>query len=293
MAIITFADAENRLIKTIQKIKLSASYPSTYKGVDDPLGELLGFKIKEQTLNSEYGLYIGNPTNDGVPIVAIDPKGSDVERLNFTYFHEVSHHLIRSDDELYSFFDELAAQNEDLYSLKERFANIGAAEFLLPSSEVREFISKRSFSISLIKELDQSYPASKPAIAIQLARYASHKCIVVICHFGVLPGKLGGQTNLPTLDNTEANNTFYVQYSASSPSNKYSIAKYAHVPRNHFLWGVYEQKLDITKGQALIPFRKQMEWKTDCEGMYYKGKVYAVFNIEKPPPSSDLQPRLL
>ena len=58
MPIKTLLDAENALIGIIQKVKLSLPHPHQYGGINDPLAGILGFTIKEQALNSEYGLYI-------------------------------------------------------------------------------------------------------------------------------------------------------------------------------------------------------------------------------------------
>lgn len=295
MPLQNFRDAEQRLIQLIKLVKGDISIKPTYRysGINDPISRLLGFDIKEQKLDGEYGLYINNPPGGDKPLVVIDPNSSNEERLNFTYFHEVSHHLIRADNELYGFLDRIATQNNDLKSLKEKFANIGAAEFLLPTEDVKEFIGRNSFSIKLLLELDKKYPASKPAIAIQLARNATHKCFVVICEYGPIPSKNKQQIRLPAeIDNNVDGNYLHVSYSASSPSNEYSIGKYTIIPKNHMLRSIFEQKNPYLKGTDLIPFKGKTEWLVQCEGLYHKDKVYAVFNRDSPPPPSHLQPEL-
>lgn len=297
MSLNSFRDAEQKLIELIQLVKGDPSItpPYKYKGINDPISKLLNFDIREQELSGEYGLYLNNPPGRDKPLVALDPNGSDEERLNFTYFHEVSHHLVRSDDELYEFLDRLAAKEKDLCALKEHFADIGAAEFLLPSLEIKELIEKNSFSIKLLLELDKKYPASKPAIAIQLARYATHKCFVVICEYGPIPHGNGEQTkiSLPTeTEGTVGIDYLHVRYAASSPSNKYSIGRYVTIPQNHIIRKAFEEKSGIIKGKDNIPFQSGKQWPVACECVYYKGKVYAVFNIEQPLPPSSLQPKL-
>jgi Zn-dependent peptidase ImmA (M78 family) len=295
MSIRNFREAEQRLVDLIQAVKEDPAIKPPYKyiGKNDPVSLLLKFDTKEQKLSGEYGLYIPDPPDGDKPLIVIDPNGSDEERLNFTYFHEVSHHLLRSDNELYGFLDEIATQNDDLQTLKERFANIGAAEFLLPGKDVKELIDKKSFSIKLLLELDKMYPASKPAIAIQLARHATHKCIVVVCEYGSVPIKNEEQINLPEeyTGKTEKKH-YHIRYSASSPSYKYSIGKYVVIPKNHLLRKIFEEKIEFNKGVDNIPFRSKKEWTVPCEGIFYKGKVYAVFNIEPPLPPCDLQPKL-
>jgi len=294
MQIKTFREAEQKLINLIEAVKQGANieYPYKYHGINDPIGKQLGIEIKEQALPNQYGFYMSKSPNTGKPTITIDPNGSDEERLNFTYFHEVAHHVIRSDDELYGFIDEMAAQNEGLNVLKERFANIGAAEFLLSGKDIKEVINENSFSIQLLLELDKKYPASKPAIAIQLARQANHRCFVIICEFGQISSKETDQAELIEKEKTSNTSYLYIRYAASSPSNKYSIGSFVTIPKNHLLSDIFENKLPMKKGKDSIPFRSRTEWNAECEGMYYKGKVYAVFNLDTPPPPANLQPEL-
>ena len=294
MQIKTFREAEQKLINLIEAVKQEAhiEYPYKYHGVNDPIGEQLGIEIKEQALHNQYGFYMSQSPNTGKPTITIDPGSSDDERLNFTYFHEVVHHIIRSDDELYSFIDETAVQTDGLIALKERFANIGAAEFLLPGKEIKEAINENSFSIKLLLELDKKYPASKPAIAIQLARQANHKCFVVVREFGQVPSREAEQRELIETEKISNASDLYIRYAASSPSNKYSIGSFVVIPKKHLLSDVFENKLPLQKGKDAIPFLSGKLWTVACEGMYYKGKVYAVFNLEMPPPPASLQPKL-
>lgn len=294
MQIKTFREAEQKIIETIHAIKQHSSLklPFRYHGVNDPISKILDFEIKEQKLHGEYGLYLTKSPDAEKSTIVIDTNGSDEERLNFTYFHEVTHHLIRLNNELYAFIDEIATQNEDLRTIKERLANIGAAEFLLPGKDIKESINKNGFSIKLLLELDKQYPASKPAIAIQLARQAVHKCFVVVCEFGPVPTKNPVQTELIKQEKTSDINYLHVRYAANSPTNKYSIGPYTIIPKNHLLNDIFENKLPFAKRKDIIPFRSGKEWPVPCEGIFYKGKVYAVFNIDSPPPPTSLQPEL-
>jgi len=294
MQIRNFREAEQKLFDIIQDIKrnLSIHSPYKYSGINDPLGILLDIKIKEQKLYGEYGWYLNESPDTGKPTVVLDTTSSDEERLNFTFFHEIVHHLIRSDNEIYAFIDKVATQNDDLKNIKERLANIGAAEFLLPGKDIKDAINKNSFSIKLILELDKKYPASKPAIAIQLARQAIHKCFVIVCEYGPIPNKDTKQPELIKQERVSETNYLHIRYAASSPTNNYSIGSYAIIPKSHILNDIYKNKLPLAKGKDIIPFRSGTDWSVPCEGIFYKGKVYAVFNIESPPPPASLQPEL-
>lgn len=294
MGVNSFRDVRQRLIEKIQTLKSECDgvNPPRYEGVNDPYARYLSIDIEEKKLDFDFGGYIpANPPTRPKPKIWIDTDAADIEHQNFTYFHEVTHHIIREDNEIYSFLNQIADRNEDLSALEDRFANIGAAEFIIPSNLISGVLSERGFSISLISELDKQFPASKPAIAIQLAQCSSHKCFIVVCSYGLRPVSQSPQeTLLPNLPNQPPQ--LFVQFSTKSPSQeKYSIAKFTAIPPDHLLYKVYETRTG-SKGRERIPFRSGTEWLVDCEAIYFKGRVYAAFNITQPPPPASLQPSL-
>lgn len=286
MLIMTERDAGQRMRELVWRVKedIGQGFSPQYCGVNDPVAKHLKIEVRERKLQyGDGGMYLPGEC----PRIAIDSTSGEQERLNFTYFHEVSHHLIRQDEELYGFLDDHSPQ--DLHPTLEHYCNIGAAEFLIPVADVQEIINNRGFSIELIRDLDTAFPASKPAIAIQLAQCATNQCIVVVCEYGILPDKNESQTALKGITETTLPQLF-VQYSSSSSSCKYTSGRFVPIPRKHFLAGVYEAKI-FAKGFDVIPFRSGTEWAVNCEGFFYRGKVYAVFNITDP--GSPQQMRLL
>lgn len=180
---------------------------------------------------------------------------------------------------------EYTSYNEDhQHKAIEDYCNIGAAEFLIPREDVRKVILEHGFSIMLIEKLDQLYPASKPAIAIQLAQCALHRCFVIICEYGILSQHNLQQKGLFGTSKPSVSQ-LYVLYSSSSPSNKYSIGRFVVIPKNHILQSCFRGQQPIRE-KASIPFRSDTIWETECEAFFYKGKVYAVFNVDPPPPSN-------
>jgi hypothetical protein len=142
-------------------------------------------------------------------------------------------------------------------------------------------VNLQGFSIELIRDLDEKYPASKPAIAIQLAQCASHQCIVVVCNYGVIPQR--NQTQAQFIDIQEdVRPQLFVQYSSSSPSCIYKTGRFVPIPNGHLIANSYEQKA-LLKGRGNVPVRSGKKWPNDCETFFYKGKVYAVFNLTDPP----------
>jgi Zn-dependent peptidase ImmA (M78 family) len=279
-------EARRRIRELVQQVKAEADLPKApcYLGVEDPTAKHLGIAIEERSLPlGDEGQYI--PTDP--PVIVISPLISDRDRLNFTFFHEISHHLIKQDDELYSFIHEYASANDNHFDIAlERYCNVGAAEFLIPFSEVRKVIDEQGFSMELIEQLEVIYPASKPAMAIQLAQCARHKCFIVVCLWGVMPQNQKPQTSFFTP--TTAHPELYVLYASSSPSAGYSIGRFVSVPDDHVIALAYKNK-NTVKDIAPILFRSgNRNWRCECEAFYYKGKVYAVFNASQPTPIEQL-----
>ena len=293
MAISTESQARQRLIEQVNIVKTESGLrnPLRYQGRGDPIAAKLGIVIQETILPFNDGDYLeAKPPEIPDPIIRIDLSKGDQERINFTYFHEVSHHLMRQDDLLFSFLSEYT-WGESFDITLERFCNIGAAEFLVPGREVREIIDEKGFRITLLEELDQLYEASKPAVAIQLAQCASHPCFVCVCEYGILQD---GRQNQPSFIRMQTSTVpqLYIQYTSRSPSVKnYSLARFTKIPRNHFLSNVYQNRA-TSRSRAPIPFRSGKVWEVDCEAFYYRGKVYAAFHLEASPPPRSLQQRM-
>lgn len=287
------SQARQRVIELVKQVKAKMGIPSyaVYQGINDPVAQYLGIQVKENPLpNNADGQYF--PVNSTLltqPLIILNPQIGEPDRLNFTFFHEICHHLIRQDDELYSFLNEFAA-GEFLTNTIEKYCNIGAAEFLIPGNDVRAEIDRAGFQISLLEHFDQLFPASKPAIAIQLAQCASHKCFVSIAASGIPPKSNGDAPTFFETGFTEQR-VLYMQYSASSPSNKYAIARYVQIPREHLISRVFQTQ-SRARGRAIIPLRSQKIWECECDAIFYKGRVYASFNITPPAISSQLQPHL-
>lgn len=279
MPITTELDAKKRIQRIVLKVKdeMGQHFSSNYRGIDDPVAKYLKIKIVERKLDyGDGGLYLPNKE----PIIAIDVHSASQERLNFTYFHEICHHLINNDGELHNFLDGFELKDKDFHSTIEKYCNIGTAEFLVPQKKINKIINKRGFTIEMIRELDEVFPASKPAIMIQMAQCASHECILVVCDFGIIPKRI--EDPAPIIKSTiYPQSHLFVQYSSSSPSCKYSTGRYIPVPKEHFLTGVFARK-DFATGNDIILFRSNTKWRVNCEGFFYKGKVYGVFNITDP-----------
>ena len=280
MNIETEAQARKRLRDLITQVKreLNLNHHPHYSGIDDPIAKHLGLEVREVALDFDEGQYIPDRR-----LIVLDPHVNDSDRLNFTFFHEVSHHLIREDAHLYSFLHEYAQGNQELKRVVETYCNFGAAEFMIPMQDLRHFLTNHGFSIAHIERLEEIYPASKIAIAIQMAHCATHQCHIVVCKYGLPPRRKEAQAPSNLLfENSQDSPGLYVCYTAQSPSiTKYSIARHTRIPKEHIIAIAYHQKSHLT-GRDTIPFRSRKRWEVDCEAYCLKGKVYAVFNVTAP-----------
>ena len=85
MGIHTEQQAKQQVIELVQCTKASVGFKETpqYSGVRDPIARHLGITVKEEPLPlGDEGQYIPNDP----PTIALDPRTSDPDRLNFTFF---------------------------------------------------------------------------------------------------------------------------------------------------------------------------------------------------------------
>lgn len=281
----TFKDVENRLANSIAGIREKFPDISNFKySIDNPIALSLGLRTSEQSGIKEDGYYLDKK-------IVINSDILYLERKNFSLFHEISHYLISTDDEITSFLMQFHAGGEKEYQQYiESLCNLGAGEFLAPIDRITELIAEKEFSITLLEELDPIFPASKPAILFQLARTASHKCTLVVIDRRTPPRN--SNQGFDEIQSTPLSKyQYFILYSATSKKNKYRPGRYTIVPKNHILRNAFEEQ-SFLKGSDFIPYRNgNQNHKCDCEAMYYHGKVYGLFNLEKPS-ENHLQPKL-
>lgn len=220
--------------------------------------------------------------------ILINRKITSSERRTFTIYHEITHHLIRFDDDLYSeLHDFFPNPDNDVFERTlESLCNIGAAEFLLPAEYVRDILREKGFSIGHIKFLCELRGASIPAAAIQLAQCAAHHCYIVVCEAGAAQNH---SLHTELIPSTHRGSQLYILYAASSPSAKYSISRYTVIRKSHIIHDAHDKEITVT-GLDNIPFKSGTSWKVPCEAMFYRAKTIAVFNVTEP--ISSAQPNL-
>ena len=71
-------------------------------------------------------------------VIAVDPFAGGVSRRRFTFYHEIVHQLIKRNDVLFSILHDQYRADTDFERICERLCDVGAAEFLIPRTRVRQ-----------------------------------------------------------------------------------------------------------------------------------------------------------
>ena len=213
--------------------------------------------------------------------IIINRDVTSEERRQFTIYHELVHHLIREDEDLYSYLHDTYTDADQFDKTIELLCNIGAGEFDLPQEHVRELIDTNGFSLNLVSLLCEQISVSGPAALIQLIQCAPHRCYGVVCEVGISPIQVN-PSQTAFVQTTQENNLF-IRYAIWSPAARYSLSRWTLIPREHILEKAVNEK-GIIKGRDNIPFRSGKKWIVPCEALFFRNCVYGLFN-ETPPPN--------
>jgi Zn-dependent peptidase ImmA (M78 family) len=217
--------------------------------------------------------------------IILDPRVQMSERLHFTFDHELIHDRVENDDEMLSLLADACVESYE--TTIERLCNAGTAEFLMPSADMHEMIRQHGFSTEIIPTLCDRYNASSLAVAFQMILTATHDCYLVIAEPDyVVPDKL---SMLADTQPVEAQLKLIMIYTAASPSAKYFIKRGQIVSADHPISTAWEQKGQVVPCQAKIPFASGKGWDMDFDALYFRSKVFAVFNKSYPSSADQLQ----
>ncbi len=228
-------------------------------------------------------LPLGNPgyySKDECKIV-LNNRIKNQERLNFTFYHELTHHLIEHNDEILALLADAYISSD--YETMERLCNAGAAELLMPSEDVRQVMLEKGFSTTLIPELCERFGASSIAVAFQMVNCATHDCYLVIAETQIVQ-QTAVHNQIPLLNIKPIDvpqEQLVIIYSGASSAAKYSIKRNQTLSNNHFLCGVLHANEPV-RGDARLPFASGNGWDVPCEALYFRGKVFAFFNRTQP-----------
>lgn len=276
--LLTERQLRERVIELVQVARKRLPETASEKDVE----EAFSLSVAEEILPFDKdGAYVENESK-----ILINRNITSSERRRFTLFHELVHFLIREDGTLYSYVHD-AYENSVIFDrVIETLCNVGAAEFILPRDQVRALIDQSGFTLNLVPQLCQQEKASGPATLIQLVQCASHRCYGVICEYGIPPNVL--HADQQAFFQAHQSPTFYILYAIWSPSEKYTLARFTPIPKDHFLSQALPEG-GLIKGNDRIPFRSGHNWSTPVEAIYFRGKVYGLFNVTTAPNPNQLR----
>lgn len=244
----------------------------------------LGLDMKETKLPSRIDGMLKGKT------ILINSKIQSEERKRFTQFHEIMHYILKDDEDL------IAALTEHVYNQKgeydrqlEKFCNIGAAEFLMPSEEFRKLYEQKGFNVELILYAAHHFKSSTIAATIQLAQVAPNECITAICEFAT-NDSISPETNLFNEKYPSVKSRLHVTYSATSPMAKYPLAKHTVIPNNHLIHDAFLED-NAVEGKSWVPFRSGKNMPCHCEALADGERVYVLFHLS-PPRTSTAQKQI-
>ncbi len=271
---------KRRIIELVRDVV--NKHASTTIPTFDEICSSLGLNVVEDALpGGKEGMYVEKEKT-----IFIDSRIQNEERKRFTQFHEVTHFLLKQDEDLISELDEYINSQADGYSqqLEEYLCNVGAAEFLMPSKEFAMLYEKKGLNVQLILFAANYFKSSKVAATIQLAQVAPNKCIAVVCENGLTPNNPGPSlASFFTTENRYHNKSkLHVIYSASSPAafDRW-LTKYTVIPDDHLIKQAFLQSGTL-EGESYIPFPDWQETCT-CEAVRHKNRVYALFHLSPLP----------
>jgi Zn-dependent peptidase ImmA (M78 family) len=264
--------------RTRDDISNAGLQPDDFEGIAQYFGLTLCWA---QLPNNNPGCYLKRERK-----IVLNNRVQLAERLNFTFDHELLHDRIEHDDDLLSLLADAYIPSEE--TMIERLCNAGAAELLMPSDDVRMMVREHDFSPGLIPLLCDRYNASSIAVAFQLIFTATHQCNLVIAEpTYVVPG-----SDLPMLIDTpraEAQVRLVMIYTAASPTARYPIKRGQIVPVDHPICTAWHQQGEVVSCQARMPFPSGKRWDVDFDALYFRGKVFAFFNISHPAGKEQMQ----
>lgn len=266
---------KDHVISLVQNTVLK--YSSTVSPDLDEICAGLGLDVKETTLPNKIDGML-----DGKRIL-INSRMQSKERKRFTQAHEIMHHLFNENGELISVLHDLTFnQNSEYDRQLEKFSNIGAAEFLMPSAMFIKLYEEKGFNVELILYAARHFKSSTIATTIQLAQVAPYSCITAICERGLIPNRTVFHTDLFGEKSISSERRLRVAYSAPSPTTKYWFAKYTKIPGDHLINQAFLQDR-LVEGKSCVPFRSGRKMPCYCEALADGDKVYVLFHLSAPP----------
>lgn len=201
-------------------------------------------------------------------------------RVRFTFYHEICHHLIRQDEELWSELHDQFALDNNFDAVVERLCNLGAAEFLLPRSRILTELQTEGVSVGLIERLRVKFEASRLATAIQIADHAPHACIMVAATRIQIPEM---RRPLFAMYADHCRGSLVVEHAMPSRRARYTVGRHSPIRFDSLV--AYAESSDegrVISGRDFVPFRSGKKWEVEAEAVRLGSRIYSLFHLEPP-----------
>lgn len=261
-------ELDQKIVDLVARAREEHGIPGGCSG--DAACEKLGLKLRRCSLQSGTDGMLA----DGYVIV--DRSVRWAPRVEFTIYHEITHHLLDEDGEIIEHFTELLRNDEKGYDREiERCCHKGAAEFLMPRARVAEAIRDEGFSVDLIELIAERHGASIIASALQLAHCAPVDCFVVLCSHGL------------TARSQPRCRGLYVDYVGAPPCRKYPLARFSPVRGDHVLAHAWEDR-SLASGKTYVPYPSGKYMPCHCEAKPLGPFVAGILSFEEPAPQGQM-----
>lgn len=276
------ADLRERVLAMVGCVR------STHGDCGDPmlLARHLGLKVVVSHYDGDQdGFHVEDV------VVLGTQQGQTPERVRFTLYHEICHHLLRQDEELWSELHDCVARDRDFGAVVERLCNLGAAEFLLPRSYIRPILETEGVSVALIERLAGHFKASRLATAIQIVDCATHACILVVAA-RVEPPSIRHPRMLSPGNSSPA--PLVVERAMPSRKARYTVGRHTPIRRTSIIAAAEAgEERRVLSERDWVPVRSGKKWEVDAEAVRLGTRVYSLFHLESPVPPCAGQLRLL
>jgi IrrE N-terminal-like domain len=255
-------DVEARVIDLVARARSTWGIVESCSGVD--ACAKLGLRLERASLaGGRDGMLTGQT-------IVVEESLQWQPRIEFTIFHEVTHHLLNEDGELYEYFTERLRRDQRAFDVEiERCCHLGAAEFLMPRAHIRQLIEQSDFSLNLIETIAQTHHSSLVAAAIQLGKQAPIRCYIVIACRGTVSERYPPYTGL------------HVEYAVWPQSVRYPLARRAPIAADHLLSAAWDHAGTIS-GPTYVPFPSGKRMPCDGQAQRLGSRVVGILYLDSP-----------
>lgn len=220
--------------------------------------------------------------------VFLNPSVRVAERRIFTGFHEGTHAIVRRDATIRDELAELCPSDEAERPIIELLCNIGAAEFLMPRARFVPLLRSQPSLAECIERAEREFPeASLPALAQQIAHYASPPGMVLICAHAPIPRE-GGFERART----------HIQYSfvppvAGTGRVRPRPKRFQVIRDDHPIAGIVDHRRPYD-GDTYYPYSTDARIPCWCEAVWHtrSQRVVAILRDRAPRRAGNEQPAL-